>query len=100
MLVSTTPTIGNAELVRLQHGDLLVPHIGHVQDVGEGLGVLDAAEAALEPGEVPAEAERLLLAHPLHPAVLLHRLHLPEAAMDARTVLKFVSIPPSQRWST
>ena len=72
------PDNGNAELVRFAYRDLLVPHVDDVEDVGQGLGVLDAAEAALQLGEDPSKAERLLLAHALDAAVLLHRLHLPE----------------------
>jgi len=90
----------NAELLGFVKRDVLVPDVDHEQRIRERVHVLDAAETPLELVHLAPQLGGLFL------ATLVQRTgggefgDFPSRLMDWRMVLKFVSMPPSQRWFT
>ena len=52
---------GNAQLLGLGDGDLVVAHVDHEHRVGQRVHVLDAADVLLELGDLALEHQRFLL---------------------------------------
>ena len=100
-LVSTTATTGMPSLRASLHRDVLVADVDDEQRVGQRVHVLDAAERCVRasPSRAPVRATSRLTRRSKVPSSRIVSRSV-RRLIDWRTVLKLVSMPPSQRWVT